>query len=338
MGQKGTTDIDNKPSPPSITTESVKWAYKLLLDRDPENTQVLTQIAKEFSNSRLLRQHFLDTEEYLSNNPQDATIEKIRIKRNQPLQVELIDDPALLDEFFSHIKSTWLRLGEYEPHWSVLSDNKYTQNELADNLDDFYLSGQREAMEIDHILDRNGLKVSKNGICLEYGCGVGRVTRWLADRYASVYGFDISNSHLKHACEYLTKAGHDEVQLIQVDSKEALKQMPQVDLFYTRIVLQHNPPPIIELLLSMLLQTLKPGGTGIFQVPTDSLNYKFVVAPYLESLKRRGDSHGIEVHLLPQARVFELILNAGCLPIEVFEDNCAGPGFISQTFIVQRTL
>lgn len=338
MEQNSTTDTDtdNKTSLPSITAESVKWAYKLLLDRDAENTQIVAQKAKEFSNFRQLREHFLSTEEYLSKNPRDATIEKIRNIRNQQLQVERIDESALLDEFFSHIKSTWLRLGESEPHWSVLSDNKYTQNELADNLDEFYLSGKWEAMQIDHMLARNGLQVSKKGICLEYGCGVGRVTRWLADRYASVYGFDISNSHLKHASEYLARVGHDQVQLIQVDSKEALKQMPQVDLFYTRIVLQHNPPPIIELLLNMLLRTLKPGGVGIFQVPTDSLNYKFIVAPYLKSLKRQDDSHGIEVHLLPQARVFELILNAGCLPIEVFEDKSAGPGFISQTFIVQR--
>jgi len=327
---------DNGDSQSSVTLESVKWAYRLFLDREAENLQVTEQKAGMFTNSRQLREHFLNTTEFLSNNPQYAVDEKIRNHRTQALQVEHIDEKVLLDEFFSHIKSTWISLGESEPHWSVLSANKYTQNELAENLDEFYLSGKDEALRIDQTLSRNGFQVPGNGVCIEYGCGVGRVTRWLADRYATLYGFDISASHLRLAREYLLKSGHEQVHLQQVSSIEELKQIPKADLFYTRIVLQHNPPPIIELLLSILLRSLKPGGVGIFQLPTDSLNYTFAVDTYLKSLQLHNDSHGIEVHLLPQARVFKLIIDSGCVPVEVIEDKSAGEGFISQTFVVQR--
>jgi hypothetical protein len=42
------------------------------------------------------------------------------------------------------------------------------------------------------------------------------------------------------------------------------------------------------------------------------------------------------MHLLPQPRVFDLIANAGCIPVEVFEDEWAGPGFLSNTFVVRK--
>lgn len=332
------SSIDENTSQPTDALEAVKWAYFLFLDREAESPQVLKQKAETFSDSRQIREHFLNTTEFLSKNPQYANVEKIRSHRKQPLQVETIEEKALLDEFFSHIKSTWMRLGELEPHWSVLSANKYTQDELAENIDAFYLSGKHEALRIDDTLSRNGLQIPEDGTCIEYGCGVGRVTRWLADRYETLYGFDISASHLELARRYLDDSGHNKVHLQQVNSIEGLEQIPKSDLFYTRIVLQHNPPPIIELLLSTLLGSLKPGGVGIFQVPTDSLNYSFSVEAYLESLKRQNDSHGIEVHLLPQVRVFQLILGSGCIPIEVTEDKSAGEGFISQTFVVQRPI
>ena len=100
------------------------------------------------------------------------------------------------------------------------------------------------------------------------------------------------------------------------------------------IVLQHNPPPVIELTLARLLHCLKPGGVAVFQLPTHIPGYRFVVAEYLQAL-RAGQHQGMEMHMLPQTRVFEVIDAAGCQPCEVISDEAAGPVYTSHTFVVR---
>jgi hypothetical protein len=46
--------------------------------------------------------------------------------------------------------------------------------------------------------------------------------------------------------------------------------LPKVDAVVTLIVLQHNPPPVIKLILRSLLDALKQGGVAYFQLLTYS--------------------------------------------------------------------
>ena len=89
------------------------------------------------------------------------------------------------------------------------------------------------------------------------------------------------------------------------------------DLWFSRIVLQHNPPPIIMAILERVFALLAPGGVAIFQVPTYQVGYSFSVAKYLE--KPLGEE--MEMHMVPQGAVLEAAWRHGCRLLEMREDT-----------------
>jgi hypothetical protein len=107
------------------------------------------------------------------------------------------------------------------------------------------------------------------------------------------------------------------------------------ELWFSRIVLQHNPPPIAAMILRRALGLLAPGGLAVFQVPTHAIGYRFRVAEYVNGLGQPG---GIEMHVLPQPVVFDIVRDCACEPREVLEDFSAGPSgsWNSTTFVVRK--
>jgi FkbM family methyltransferase len=56
----------------TITREDVTWAFRLLLDREPEDSHVVEQFAAALSSRRELRMALLQSEEFRTRNPLDA--------------------------------------------------------------------------------------------------------------------------------------------------------------------------------------------------------------------------------------------------------------------------
>ncbi len=105
------------------------------------------------------------------------------------------------------------------------------------------------------------------------------------------------------------------------------------DLWFSHIVLQHNPPPVIASILRRMFSMLAPRGITIFQVPTYSPGYRFNVEEYLAKPRQKN----IEVHCLPQEIVFKLASDAGCTPLEVREDLAMGYPWISNVFVFRKS-
>jgi len=108
-----------------------------------------------------------------------------------------------------------------------------------------------------------------------------------------------------------------------------LTEAGRYDFFYSIIVLQHNPPPVMKRMLELSLKQLRKGGAFLFQIPTHRQDYAFTAKSYLE----QGDSGqtSFEMHVLPMYSVMDKIAEAGCRIKEVVADNYAGhPG--SHTF------
>jgi SAM-dependent methyltransferase len=256
------------------------------------------------------------------------------VQLHDPIHVEHTVTDDQLSQIMNHIQKVWTRLGKEEPHWSVVSTAQFKPDKISETLADFHATGKSEAANLTRILKRNGLAVPPSAVALEYGCGVGRVTRWLATQFGSVIGVDISANHLALARQYFAAEGVSNVELKHVSQLSDIDRLPQFDFLYSKIVLQHNPPPIIHRILNTLCGKLRPGGALVVQVPTYRIRYKWTVDEYL---KEMGDIEKMEMHLLPQHVVFDIFDNHDCVPREVSRDHLvATVDFVSTTFVAVK--
>ncbi len=114
------------------------------------------------------------------------------------------------------------------------------------------------------ILEQLGV-VQDGFTVVDYGCGVGRVTRALAQRHrVRILGVDRSAEMLRHARRYIPARylQPGRVELLSdaelLDRGSALKGT--VDGLFAIEVVQHIPEPLLDALLPQLLALLKPQG------------------------------------------------------------------------------
>jgi len=100
---------------------------------------------------------------------------------------------------------------------------------------------------------------------LEFGCGLGRVTRHLSAAYRHVWAVDLAQPML------------DAVELLNLPNVTAVKsngsdigthiKLGTIDVLYSDYVLLHNRKREVFAVWPKLMETLKPGGFAAFQVP-----------------------------------------------------------------------
>jgi SAM-dependent methyltransferase len=254
------------------------------------------------------------------------------------LTIETMASPQELREMWTQTRQAWERLGSERPFHSVLTEPRYLPGTFADAEREFWQSGESEATMLAGYLADLGLIKLEDASALEYGCGVGRVTVPLAGYLRNVTACDLSAPHLALARERAALMGRNNVRLLLLENPIEAEFAP-CDLFYSRIVLQHNPPPIIGHLLRSLIRALNPGGLGIFQVPTYGVGYSFRVAEYLGSMKSFDTSLNMEMHCYPQAELFPLITQEGARVVQVRDDNATGRVdlYVSNTFVIRKS-
>jgi SAM-dependent methyltransferase len=316
-----------------ISEHDVRIAYELLLGRPAENDKVVRDHVKTCRNMAALRKIFLQSHEFRAST---GAILGVRPLDWPPQVVEVDAPPEAIKRLFKHVEANWSELGRLEPHWSVLTDERFKAASLfeSENITTFYRSGHHAVAIFEIMAKRAGIDLSTYQRAFELGCGVGRVTAVLAEKFASVCAADISAPHLKVASEQLRgRKGDGRVEWLHLKSPRDLLAVEPFDVFYSIIVLQHNPPPLIKLMLKSILSKLRSGGIAYFQVPTYALNYKFSTDDYLK--KARADAK-IEMHVLPQAQLWKILHDAKCELLEVREDTAAGDRFIISNTILAR--
>ena len=317
-------------SPNHISQEAVIWGYRLFLDREPESPLAVTNKLERLASTQDIRRDFLSSAEFKQKNP---GFHSLSLSGNEPpMFIERVSD---LQRLFSHIQNVWEHLGETEPYWSVLASEQFKSSRIKATRSEFYDSGLDNVATLFKTLERNGVDHASLKTCLEYGCGLGRVTRWLAKRCESVIGYDISRSHLRLAKQYLDETDIQNVSLRHISRPQEIGNFPKVDMVYSVIVLQHNPPPIIRVIIQGLIRALNPGGIAFFQVPTYRLGYRFSLQEYLASEITRGE---MEMHVLPQNEIFDIVGKEQGKLVDVLEDGCTGLryGERSNTFVIQK--
>ena len=175
-------------------------------------------------------------------------------------------------------RQDWERLAEADPLWAVLTDP--SRRGHGWDADEFLATG---AAEVGHVLETAaslGLP-HRYGRALDFGCGVGRLTRALGGRFDLAVGVDISAAMVEAArrvnadvpaCEFVVNTSPD---LARFRSRE-------FDLAYSSLVLQHQPSrELVGRYVGELLRVTAPDGLVVFGVP-DAIAW-----PYRLELRRR---------------------------------------------------
>jgi SAM-dependent methyltransferase len=134
----------------------------------------------------------------------------------------------------------WNTLGETEPFFAVLTEDRFLRGRMSDaDREAFFASGEADVAQIFELIDF----LPKSA--LDFGCGVGRLTRALAKRVERVAGVDAAESMLRLARENVPEA-----------SFSSTIPNERFDLIVSLIVFQHIPIRRGEALLDELLDHL----------------------------------------------------------------------------------
>lgn len=315
----------------TVSRDDVIFAYRLLLNRLPESEAVISEHARAEDLPALLA-GFLRSREFLRKSPGPVGG---RLPLDLPAQ-DIDTDATDADTVrcLAEIRKIWTQLGINRPHFSVLTDRRFLPENISGSLDHFWQTGQMEAARVVNAARRYGSGNPANHTCVEFGCGVGRVTIDLARQYAVVHAYDISATHLAHARRRAHDNGLTNI-VFHHCGDDPLATLEPCDLYYSVIVFQHNPPVIISRLIRSALRTLKPSGVALFQVPTYETGYHFRTSDWLAA----SHAPDMQMHCLPQLKIFEIITDENCSVLEVREDDWAGPDTqrLSNSFVVRKS-
>lgn len=314
------------PPPPldqvPATEDAAAWAYRLILGREPESEAIVRDHARQSRSLKDLRERFLESSEFTQRY---RVVERERgrnVSVFPPCSIQTRVDEDTATRLFDRVARSWTRFGNSEPYWSVLSEPQYLMDRIGETREAFLESGRENMERLFATLRRNGIAIDPDWEVLELGCGLGRTTRWLTEHFRRIFAVDVSSSHLQLAQQLNADAPHAErIVWTKLSSRDDVAALPAFDLFFSMIVLQHNPPPVIGMLLDTVAEKLRPGGFAFFQVPTYQRGYSFDVDSYLAL---GADEPDIEMHAFPQGEVFRIFREHGCIPLEVFEDGLSG--------------
>jgi SAM-dependent methyltransferase len=320
-------------SGPALTREQVILGYRLMLGRFPESEAVITAHQAAFPDVTAFGRGVEASAEFHARHR--TRIPELPPPLDAPPQEGDIDAAGpVLRTLLEHTGRYWERIGQTAPHWSVLTEDRFTPERLEQNRAAFFASGEWDAQVLDATLARIGRAAGEFENCVEYGCGVGRATVALAARFRLLTALDISRPHLEETARELAARGLAHVRLAQVTA-ERLMPGGIFDFWYSRIVLQHNPPPVILAVLGAVFRRLQPRGVAMFQVPTWMEDYRFSVSAHLAA----APGTEMEMHAVPQAAVFDLAAEHGLVARDIREDSAlvGRPGkALSNTFVFEK--
>lgn len=146
----------------------------------------------------------------------------------------------------------WRALAKHDPLWVVAS---WPGKENAWTPEAFYALGESDAADALARWERYEPKLG--GVCVEVGCGAGRITIPLTRRFDHVIGLDVSQDMLNLARNVAPGA-----ELVLVSGTTIPLESNGVDAVFTTHVLQHlEGIENVTAYLGEMFRVLRPGGT-----------------------------------------------------------------------------
>ena len=238
-------------------------------------------------------------------------------------------------------KRDWEELGNLNPLWSILTGHREW------DLNEFFLTGEQE---IQAVMERAKLMEypRTREKVLDFGCGVGRLTRVLTHYFPQCYGVDISESMITLARELNQSITGC---TFYVNSEPHLHMFPDasLDMIYTNIVLQHLPTSqLIESYIGEFTRILKKDGLLVFQLPSYiPFSRRWQVRKRLYRLLRKVGVneqyiyktlglYPLQMSCIPTKKVVSFLNARGMQVLGVLTDTAVPPPIKSCTYYVTK--
>ena len=158
-------------------------------------------------------------------------------------------------------KEDWEELATLDPLWAILSDPRKRFN-LWDTTA-FFRTGEQQVEEL--VAQAKLFGVPRQWTrSLDFGCGVGRVTRALHAYFPESHGVDISTEMIGKARQVAPQCFFHE----HTKTNLSLFVDSDFDLICSFNVLQHQPNrAVVFAYIAEFLRVLRPGGLLAFQLP-----------------------------------------------------------------------
>jgi SAM-dependent methyltransferase len=144
------------------------------------------------------------------------------------------------------------------------------------------------ATDLDKILGDLGVIVTRRQVVVDLGCGIGRMSRPLAEKAMHVIALDVSEKMLEQGRAANAHIGN--ISWVHGDGTDLTGvEDESVDGVFSFVVLQHVPTPEIVLgYVREMGRVLRPGGWCAFQVSNDPSVHKAHGSGKLKALLGRG--------------------------------------------------
>jgi hypothetical protein len=165
------------------------------------------------------------------------------------------------------LQRNWDEFGKTDPLWAIMTEPDKRDGKW-DRAAFFKTGADQIARAMAQISDL-GITPARDR-CLDFGCGVGRLTQALCDYFDTCCGVDIAPSMIALAeqynrypqrCHYYVNAFPD----LRIFEDSTF------DFVYSCIVLQHMYPIYSKSYIKEFLRVLRPGGVLVFQMPSEEI-------------------------------------------------------------------
>jgi SAM-dependent methyltransferase len=244
----------------------------------------------------------------------------------------------------AHHQRDWDDLAALDPMWAILGDPALRFGRW--DSEEFFASGERELAAALGEAAELGLP-QRWDAALDFGCGLGRITRALAGRFGTAVGVDISRAMVARAGEIA--AGTQNLDYLVNGAPDlALLGNRRFDLVWCRLVLQHQPSRAHALrYVGELVRVLAPGGLLYLQMPV-SIPLVRRIEPRRRAyvaLRRLGvpervlyerlKLHPVHMTALPEPQLDRRIVASGGHVVRRTHDRHAS-GVVDVTLLVSR--
>jgi trans-aconitate methyltransferase len=229
------------------------------------------------------------------------------------------------------LQRTWEGLAQADPLWAICTDPAKQNRRWS--REEFFATGRNEVGVVLRCLADLGMRVDGKAPALDFGCGVGRLTRALAEHFPECWGVDISPTMITLAKEFNRDLPQCRFFLNEQDKLESLKDN-YFGFIYTSIVLQHMEEKYIRRYIVELLRVLRPGGVMVFQLP-DSLRgnaltrirAKVALRARLNAVLGTQGPRGMEMHCIKAEDIRRFVEANGARVVDVRLTNSSEPSF-----------